>query len=108
MTVTADPETPSQDHADAPAPDVPPAPPEVKEKKQRSPLWARLTTTLGALLLVVSGGGLVGGKVLLKQTTDTIALEDLTGDAKKTTAEGGGATLEGPIDMLLMGVDARI
>ena len=37
-----------------------------------------MPTSLGVLLLVVSGGGLVGGKVLLEQTTDTIALENLT------------------------------
>jgi LCP family protein required for cell wall assembly len=106
MTVTAD--QPS-DLAALLDPEEP-APREIKSRKaakRRSPLWARLSVTFGAVLLVASGGGLVGGKLLLDKTTENIALENLTGDAKKTTAEGGGATLDGPISMLLMGVDAR-
>ncbi|GGN24784.1 LCP family protein required for cell wall assembly [Actinoplanes campanulatus] len=91
--------------ADRPT-EVPAAPPAAR-RKRRSPLWARLTTTFGVVLLVASGGGLVGGRMVVKQTTSTIAVDNLTGDAKKTTAEGGGSTIEGPIDMLLMGVDAR-
>ncbi|WP_229067381.1 LCP family protein [Actinoplanes sp. DH11] len=106
MTVTADQPTPSSDLATLLGSDSPAEPPR-KTKKRRSPLWARLTTSLGVLLLVVSGGGLIGGKLMISKTTDNIALENLTGDAKKTVEEGGGATLEGPIDMLLMGVDAR-
>lgn len=109
MTVTADQLTPSSDRSALLDPETP-GPREIKSRKARkprSPLWARLSIAIGALLLVASGGGLVGGKVVISRTTDTIALENLTGDAKKTEAEGGGTTLEGPIDMLLMGVDAR-
>ena len=57
--------------------------------------------------MLTSGGGLVAAKVLISRTTETIAVENLTGDAQKTTEEGGGSTLEGPIDLLLMGVDKR-
>ncbi|MFC7529077.1 LCP family protein [Actinoplanes sp. GCM10030250] len=99
MTVTTDRPTPARDRVD---------PSGVKAKKRRAPLWAKLTTSLGAVLLVASAGGLVGGKVLINKTTENIAVENLTGEAGKTTAEGGGDTLEGPIDMLLMGVDARL
>jgi LCP family protein required for cell wall assembly len=87
-------------------PVVPPAPPE-KSRKRRAPLWARLSATAGAVLLVASAGGLVGGKMLISQTTATIEVKDLTGDAKKSVEEGGGATIEGPIDLLLMGIDKR-
>jgi LCP family protein required for cell wall assembly len=87
-------------------PVVPPAPPE-KPAKRRAPLWAKLSVTAGAVLLVASGGGLVGGTMLINQTTSSIEVKDLTGDAKKTVEEGGGTTLEGPIDLLLMGVDKR-
>ncbi|MEU4691969.1 LCP family protein [Actinoplanes sp. NPDC023714] len=106
MTVTAD--QPSD--LDALLDPEKPGPREIKSrkaKKERSPLWARLTLSAGIVLLVASAGGLAGGKVLLDKTTENIALENLTGDAKKTAEEGGGADLEGPIDMLLMGVDAR-
>src|SRR5690349_8638389 len=97
MTVTADRPTPARDRV---------APPPVRKKKRRAPLWAKVTTSLGAVLLVTSAGGLAGGKMLLDQTTESIAVQNLTGDAKKSVADGGD-TLEGPIDMLLMGVDAR-
>src|SRR5689334_16895714 len=106
MTVTAD--QPSD--LDALLDPEKPGPREIKSrkaKKERSPLWARLTLSAGIVLLVASAGGLVGGKVLINKTTENIALENLTGDAKKTVEEGGGATIDGPIDMLLMGVDAR-
>ncbi|MEV0899588.1 LCP family protein [Actinoplanes sp. NPDC049802] len=104
MTVVDHRQPSPQDDADRP--EVPAAPPAVP-RKRRSPLWARLTTTFGAVLLVASAGGLAGGKIMIEQTTSTIAVRDLTGDAKKTVEEGGGSTLEGPIDMLLMGVDKR-
>ncbi|MBG0560658.1 LCP family protein [Actinoplanes aureus] len=100
MTVTADRQSPARDRSA-----VPPGPPKAR-RKRGTPLWAKITTSLGAVLLVASGGGLVGGSVLIKQTTENIAMGNLTGDAKKTSGEGGD-TLEGPIDMLLMGVDAR-
>ncbi|SDT73972.1 LCP family protein [Actinoplanes derwentensis] len=103
MTVTADRQPPARTGF-APAP-VPPAPP--KERKRRSPLWAKLSLSFGVVLLVTGGGGVVATKMVIKKTTETIAVTDLTGDAKKTEEEGGGATIDGPIDMLLMGVDAR-
>jgi LCP family protein required for cell wall assembly len=101
MTVTANRQAPARDRSP-----IPPGTPKVR-KKRGAPLWAKITTSLGAVLLVASGGGLAGGSVLLQQTTSNIAVENLTGDAKKSVGEGGGNTLEGPIDMLLMGVDAR-
>jgi LCP family protein required for cell wall assembly len=85
---------------------VPPAPPKVKTKKKRDPLWAKLTVVLGALLMMGSGAGIVGTKWLVSNATNAVATDDLLGGTKKTTAEGGN-NLEGPIDLLLMGVDAR-
>jgi LCP family protein required for cell wall assembly len=93
--------------AHRPAPSVVPPTPAKESRKRRSPLWARLSATAGAVLLIASGGGIVGGKMLISKTTETIEVQDLTGDAKKTVEEGGGATIEGPIDLLLMGVDKR-
>jgi LCP family protein required for cell wall assembly len=80
----------------------------VPQKRRKSPLWAKLTVGLGVLLVLTSGGGIAAGKVLISQTTGTIAKENLTGDAGKTAEEGADTdTIEGPIDMLLMGLDAR-
>ncbi|WP_430784889.1 LCP family protein [Actinoplanes sp. G11-F43] len=103
MTVTADRQSPTGTGLD-PAP-APPAPP--KERKRRSPLWAKLSIGLGAVLMVAGGGGVAATKLVVHEATETIAVTDLTGEAKKTVEEGGGTDLEGPIDMLLMGVDAR-
>jgi LCP family protein required for cell wall assembly len=83
----------------------PPAPPSARAKR-RDPLWARIMVVLGALLMMASGAGIVGSKMLISSATDAVTQEDLLGGTKKSAAEGG-ASLDGPIDMLLMGVDAR-
>ncbi|MEV4654475.1 LCP family protein [Micromonospora sp. NPDC049301] len=80
--------------------------PAKKRPKRKDPLWARLTVIFGAVLMLSSGVAIVGGKVLIGQATGDIAQRDLLGGAGKSDAEGG-ANLDGPIDMLLLGVDAR-
>jgi LCP family protein required for cell wall assembly len=65
-----------------------------KRSRRKDPLWARLTLVFGAVLMLIS------------EATGNIAQRNLLGDAGKTDAEGG-ANLDGPIDMLLLGVDAR-
>ena len=77
-----------------------------KRTKRKDPLWARLTVVFGAVLMLSSGVAIVGSKALIGQATGGIAKGNLLGDAGKSDAEGG-ASLEGPIDMLLLGVDAR-
>jgi len=75
-------------------------------RPRKDPLWARLVVIFGALLMVFSGGSIVGAKALVGQATGTIAQDNLLGGAGKTSAEGG-SNLDGPIDMLLLGVDIR-
>jgi len=75
-------------------------------KRRKDPLWAKLVTIAGAVLMVTSGGAIVGSKALFEGATSTIEQTNLLGEAEKTAAEGGNS-LEGPIDMLLLGVDAR-
>ncbi|MEU7796073.1 LCP family protein [Micromonospora tulbaghiae] len=77
-----------------------------KRTKRKDPLWAKLTLVLGAVLMVTSGVAIVGSKAVIGQATSNIAQRNLLGEAGKTEAEGGNS-LEGPIDMLLLGVDAR-
>ncbi|MER7418662.1 LCP family protein [Micromonospora peucetia] len=77
-----------------------------KRSRRKDPLWARLTLIFGAVLMVASGAAVVGSKVLIDQATGNIAQRNLLGDAGKSDAEGGNS-LDGPIDMLLLGVDAR-
>ncbi len=80
--------------------------PAKKRPRRKDPLWARLTVIVGVVLMLSSGVAIVGGKVLIGQATGDIAQRDLLGGAGKSDAEGG-ASLDGPIDMLLLGVDAR-
>ncbi|MGC4744848.1 LCP family protein [Micromonospora sp. DT201] len=77
-----------------------------KRTKRKDPLWARLTLVFGAVLMLSSGAVVIGSKVMIGQATGDIAQRNLLGGAGKSDAEGG-ASLDGPIDMLLLGVDAR-
>ncbi|MGC5032417.1 LCP family protein [Micromonospora sp. DT229] len=74
--------------------------------RRKDPLWARLTVVLGAALMMTSGVAIVGSKAVISQATGNITQRNLIGDAGKTLAEGG-SDLKGPIDLLLLGVDAR-
>lgn len=74
--------------------------------KRKDPLWAKSIVVVGALLMVLSGAGIVGSKWLISSTTSAVTQQDLLGGTKKSAAEGGNS-LDGPIDLLLMGVDAR-
>lgn len=78
----------------------------VKRGRRTDPLWARLVVIFGAVLMMISGGAIAGSKVLIGQATGDIAQTNLLGGAGKTDAEGGN-NLAGPIDLLLLGVDAR-
>jgi LCP family protein required for cell wall assembly len=76
-----------------------------KVRKRRSdPLWARLMVLAGALLMMVSGGTIVGGKILAGAATKNIASTDLLGDAG---THNTGNTIDGPLNILLVGVDQR-
>jgi LCP family protein required for cell wall assembly len=85
---------------------VPPAPPP-EHRKRKAPLWTKFTVMIGALLMVTSAAGVVGSKWLISSATGAVTQQNLLGDTKKTTAQGGGDNLKGPVDILLMGVDAR-
>ncbi|MGY0003498.1 LCP family protein [Micromonospora sp. I033] len=77
-----------------------------KRAKRKDPLWAKLTVIFGAILMMTSGVAIVGSKAVIGQATSSIDQGNLLGEAGKSDAEGGNS-LDGPIDMLLLGVDAR-
>ncbi|GGM00363.1 LCP family protein [Micromonospora yangpuensis] len=95
---------PSQRSGGGKPPGDPPKP--AKKRRRKDPLWARITVVVGAVLMVTSGAALAGSKAVISQATGSIAQRNLLGEAGKSDAEGG-ESLEGPIDMLLLGVDAR-
>ncbi|MFV2017405.1 LCP family protein [Micromonospora sp. LOL_023] len=77
-----------------------------KRPRRKDPVWARTMVILGALLMMVSGTTIVGSKWFIAQATSGIEQSNLLGTAGKTDAEGGDS-LEGPIDLLLLGIDHR-
>ena len=73
-------------------------------KRRRDPLWARLLVLVGALLMMVSGGAIVGGKILVGAATKNIGTTDLLGDSG---TQNTGNTINGPLNILLVGIDER-
>src|SRR5262249_51116080 len=73
----------------------------------RDPLWGRLRVWFGALLMVLSAGTLVGGKYLLTRYTSGIHQENLLGGAVAAPSSPGHTSIDGPIDLLLVGIDER-
>lgn len=104
MTVQTPRRTPSLDRNVPQGPGTP-APPAAR-RKRKDPWWARITLVFGALLMLASGAGIIGSKWFISNATSSVEQTNLLGGSKKSDAEGG-ASLEGPIDLLLLGVDAR-
>ncbi|GAB3795262.1 hypothetical protein GCM10027605_00920 [Micromonospora zhanjiangensis] len=77
-----------------------------KRKRRKDPGWAKALVIAGAVLMMLSGVAIVGGNALISSATNNISQDNLLGTAGKSEAEGG-KNLEGPIDMLLLGVDVR-
>lgn len=70
------------------------------------PRWARLCTVFGVVLLVLSGGTLVGYRTLVHRYEGAVGKADLFGD------QAAGATekksdIKGPLNILLVGIDPR-
>ncbi|HEV7899689.1 MAG TPA: LCP family protein [Planosporangium sp.] len=79
-----------------------PAPTAPREPRRRDPLWARLLVAIGAIMMLASGGAVIGGKVLIRQASSGIQQDDLL--------RGAGASrvsIDGPLNILLVGVDQR-
>src|SRR5262245_13939130 len=69
-------------------------------RKRRDPLWARLFIWFGALLMLVSGAAIVGGKVLLYEATSGVEKAPLLGGAGGAQ---GAKALKGPLNILMVG-----
>src|SRR5688572_1814977 len=74
-----------------------------KSKKRKAPWWTKLFVAIGAVLMVISGGGLLGAKLVLNEVSDVVQQENLLGDA----GQKGGNTIDGPVNLLLVGLDQR-
>jgi LCP family protein required for cell wall assembly len=72
----------------------------------RDPLWARLTVVVGAVLVFLSASTLAGGRYLLARYTAEVSQADLLGSAAATPAPGR-TVADGPLNLLLVGIDER-
>jgi LCP family protein required for cell wall assembly len=70
--------------------------------RKRGPRWARLLITLGAVLMVVSGTTLTAAAFFLNRYTGKVQQEPLLGQAADE-----GHSIDGAINMLLVGIDER-
>lgn len=75
-------------------------------KRPRSPLWAKLVTIFGALIILVAAGGAYAVRSTMVSLTSNIEQKSLLDEGSKKD-EPTGRNLDGPIDLLLLGVDAR-
>ncbi len=77
-------------------------------KRRKDPLWARIVVVLGVVLLVLSGGTLAAAQTVIAQANDAINEGSLLGDS--ASAGGGEAeanNIDGAVNLLLVGIDAR-
>ncbi|MFI5495533.1 LCP family protein [Actinoplanes sp. NPDC051859] len=75
--------------------------------KRKGPFWARTAVVLGAVLMMGAGASIAGTHWLVSSATGSISQDTLiTGGTRKAPSAGGG-NIDGPVDILLMGVDAR-
>jgi len=91
------------DFHDRLAPPVPTKPsPGKKRTKRKSPMWAKLAIIFGSLLVIASGGTLAGGQLLLSHYS-----KEITHDGGLGSAAATGQSIDGPINLLLVGIDER-
>jgi polyisoprenyl-teichoic acid--peptidoglycan teichoic acid transferase len=88
-------------------PNRPAASPSPRRPKRKDPIWARLLVVFGAVLMVVSGGGIVAKDLLFSYATKSVAQENLLGDAGKQAQQKGHVSITGAKNILLVGIDAR-
>jgi LCP family protein required for cell wall assembly len=73
----------------------------------KGPLWARLLVIFGVVLMVASGGTIVGFHVVLAAATKSFTKQNLLGSAGGSSNSVTHKSITGPKNILLIGVDAR-
>lgn len=77
--------------------------PAVGKPRRRTPVWAILTVTFGALLLLGSGTAIAGYEFVNNRYAGNVQQENLLGQA----AAEPGKELDGPLNLLLLGVEEQ-
>jgi polyisoprenyl-teichoic acid--peptidoglycan teichoic acid transferase len=73
--------------------------------RSRGPRWARLCALFGSLLMLASGGALVGTELLLARYEGAVTQANLFGE--EAAAAQPKSDLTGPLNILLVGIDPR-
>jgi LCP family protein required for cell wall assembly len=79
------------------------APAAAGKPRRRTPAWAILTVTFGALLLLGSGTAIAGYEFVNNRYAGNVQQENLLGQA----AAEPGKELDGPLNLLLLGVEEQ-
>jgi LCP family protein required for cell wall assembly len=76
--------------------------PAASGRPRRVPMWATLSLVFGCLLMLFSGAALIGGRLVVRHYGDAVTRP---GGLGRAAAEG--KSIDGPINLLLVGVDER-
>ncbi|AEV82946.1 cell envelope-related transcriptional attenuator [Actinoplanes sp. SE50] len=76
------------------------------KRRRRAPRWAFWTVVFGTVLLVGGGGGAIGLKATVAAATSSIDQTTLIGSAAPAE-EKAKVSLDGPKNLLLVGIDQR-
>jgi LCP family protein required for cell wall assembly len=77
-----------------------------KGSTRRDPRWARLLIIFGAVLMMLSGVTVVGERLLIQRYEKSVPQQNLLGAAAPKAVPGKNP-LDGPLNILLVGLDAR-
>ncbi|GAA1635441.1 LCP family protein [Catellatospora bangladeshensis] len=80
-----------------------------KKRKRGAPLWAKLTVTFGAVLMMVAGGALIGLRTVIGDLEGSIQVAEpgILEAEPGAPAEPAGRALDGAFNVLLLGIDTR-
>jgi polyisoprenyl-teichoic acid--peptidoglycan teichoic acid transferase len=95
MTTYARPTTPAYAPPDGPTPRPP--------RRRRSPLWARTLIVAGVVIMLMSGGAIIAARLVPAWLAGGIKQEDLL----PRQLRAAGNPIDGPINILLLGMDER-
>jgi LCP family protein required for cell wall assembly len=84
--------------------DAPPA----REGRRRDPLWARLLIAAGALLVLASTGVIVAERMIVRTVNAKIPQSNLLGTPAAGQVAPAHASINGAVNILLVGIDERV
>jgi LCP family protein required for cell wall assembly len=76
------------------------------EPKRKDPRWAKILVIIGAVLVIVSGIAFAGSQYFASTVENSVTQDDLLGGAGVDKANGADK-LAGPLNILMIGLDAR-